>query len=228
MGTFTIDPIDNKKRRSSLIGRMGSDSDPTPASADETAWGIINSRDDSQSAAISQVDLDTRAKIQTLEKSILSSRRHYNKISVLLGFARDQQAKCHEDILAAVALGRIFTQFFTLGVMSVPVGAPESELMVMKWLMQKYEDYKIELLRLTTSPYPDTSMTALTIIMQLIRDDSSQKQLTDETPWREGLFPQLLNLLVSAPNIGDVRAKFTDQYLKMYDDVRYYSFCLLE
>lgn len=172
--------------------------------------------------------LDTHAKIQTLEKSILHSRRHYNRISILLGYARDQQAKCHEDILAAVALGRIFIQFLASGNMSAPIGAPKSELMIAKWLLQKYEDYKIELLRLLISPCPDKSIPALTIIMQLIREDAAQRKIIDEAPWRDGLFPQLLKLLVSAAKIGDVRAKFIDEYLKIYDDVRYFSFSLLE
>lgn len=226
----TITPIDNDKRNrhSSSIGRMGSGRDATPASADETGSSSIKCHNDPQSAQISDIDLGIRIKIQTLEKSILSSRRHYNKISILLSFACDQQAKCHKDILAAVALGRIFTQFFASGNMSAPAGAPKSEIMVTKWLIQKFENYKIELLRLMTSPYPDKSLTALTIIMQLIREDASQRKFTDETPWRKGLFPQLLNLLVSAANIEDVRGKFIDEYLKIYDDVRYFSFCFLE
>ena len=173
------------------------------------------------------VDPDTRTKIRALEKCILNSRRHYNKISILLGYARDQKAKCHEDILAAVALGRIYTQFLASGNMSAPVGAPRNETMVVKWLMQQYEDYKMELLRLTTSPYPDKSLTALTIIMQLIREDASRRKITDEAPWRNGLFPQLLKLLVSATNGADAREKFIDEYLKIYDDVRYFSFSIL-
>ena len=214
--------------RSSFIGKMSSSSDATPASMDETGSGSLKCHNNSQSSPNSEIDPDIHTQIQTLEKSILSSRRHYNKISILLGFARDQQAKCHKDILAAVALGRIFTHFFASGNMSAPIGAPKSEIMVMKWLMQKYGEYKIELLKLTTSPYPDKSGTALTIVMQLIREDASQRKSKDETLWRKGLFPQLLGLLVSAGNIGDVRAKFIDEYLMVYDDVRYYSFCLLE
>lgn len=206
---------------------MGNISDATPAAVDQTGSGGIKCHNNSQPSPSSKIDMNIRTKIQTLERSILSSRRHYNKISILLGFARDQQAKCHEDILAALALGRIFTQFFASGNMSAPVGAPKSEMMVMEWLMQKYEDYKIELLRLTTSPFPDKSVTALTIIMQLIREDASQRKSKDETPWRKGLFPQLLSLLVSTVSTGDLRAQFIDEYLMVYDDVRYYSFCLL-
>lgn len=207
---------------------MDSSRDATPTSTDEPESSSINSLDDSQSVPISEKDLAARTKIQILEKNILISARHYNKIPILLGFARDQQAKCHEDILAAVALGRIFTQFFASGKLSVPVGAPKSDIVVRKWLMQKYEDYKIELLRLTSSPYPDKSLTALTIIMQLVREDASQRKLTEEAPWRKGLFPQLLRLLISAANVGVVRAKFIDEYLKKYDDVRFFSFSVLE
>lgn len=204
---------------------MGSDCGTVPASLDELGSSNIECQNDSQ---ISVIDQDTPIQIRTLEKCISSSRRHYNKISVLLGIARDQQAKCQQDILAAVALGRIFTQLFASGNMSAPTGAPKSEIMVMKWLVQKYEDYKIELLRLTNSPYPDKSLTALTIIMQLIRDDASQRKITDETSWRKGLFPQLLNLLISAENIEDLRANFISEYLKVYDDVRYFSFSIIE
>lgn len=207
---------------------MDSNSYAVPASLDELGSSKITWRNDSQPAQISMIDPDIRTKIQTLEKHILKSRRHYNSISILLGYVRDQQGKCHEDILAAVALGRIFTQFLASGNMSAPIRSPKSEIMVVKWLIQKYEDYKIELLRMTTSPFPDKSLTALTLIMQLIREDASQRNLADEAPWRNGLFPQLLNLLVSAANIEDVRTKFIDEYLKIYDDVRYFSFSLLE
>ena len=207
---------------------MDSSRGATPTSAGEPESRNTKSLDNSLSAQISEKDLATRTKIQILEQNILISRRHYNKIPVLLGFARDQQAKCHEDILAAVALGRIFTHFLASGYMSVPVGAPKSDIIVRKWLMQKYEDYKIELLRLTSSPYPDKSLTALTIILQLIREDASQKKITDEAPWRKGLFPQLLQLCISATNIGVVRAKFVDEYLNIYDDVRFFSFSVLE
>lgn len=207
---------------------MGSDRNAIPGSLAEPGSSNIKSQNDSQSAQISMIDPETRTEIQTLEKSILSSRRHYNKISTLLGYTRDQQAKCNKDILAAVALGRIFIHFLAAGNMTVPTGAPESEIMVVKWLIEKYKDYKVELLGLTASPFPDKSLAAVTIIMQLIREDASQRKITDETPWRNGLFAQLLNLLVSAADLGDVRAKFIDEYLKKYDDVRYFSFSLLE
>lgn len=188
----------------------------------ETTW-----QNDSQPAQISILDSDMRTKIQTLENHILKSRRHYNDISILLGYVRDQQRKSNKDILAAVALGRIFTQLLASNNMSAPVGAPESEIMVVQWLTQRYEDYKLELLKLITSPYIDKSLTALTLIMQLIKEDALQRKPTEDISWRKGPFPQLLILLVSAANIEDVKMKYIDEYLKIYDDVRYFSFSLL-
>lgn len=195
-----------------------------PASLDvigstERTWQNV-----SEAAHISSTDLDVRSKIQTLEKRILKSRRHYNDISILLSYVRAQHGTSNKDILAAVALGRIFTQLLDSGNMSASVGSSESEILVMKWLNQKNEDFKTALLGMITSLYVDKSTTALNLIMQLIKEDASKRKMKDVTSWRNGLFPELLATLVSGAEISHVRLKFVDEYLKIYDDVRYYSF----
>jgi hypothetical protein len=168
-----------------------------------------------------------RTKIQTLEYQILTSRRHCNGISILLGYVQGENEKSDESIRAAVALGRIFTQFLATGKMSAPVGASESEIMVTQWTIKRYDEYKTKLLGMITSSDVDRSLIALTLIMQLIREDTSHRNLPDDNLWRDGLFPRLLRHIVSTLGMENVRIKFIDEYLTKYDDVRYFAFSVL-
>jgi U3 small nucleolar RNA-associated protein 19 len=167
--------------------------------------------------------------IQTLENLILNSRIHWNLISVLIDYVRNSHGNCDEqDILAAFALGRIFTRLLGSRKMLAPLEASQKEIMVSRWITRRYESYKVELLRWITSPHIDKSLTALTLVMRFIREDGLLMKPTDDETWRHGIFSQLLKHIVSAACIKDVRTKFITEYLEIYDDVRYYSFIILK
>jgi U3 small nucleolar RNA-associated protein 19 len=186
--------------------------------------------DDSQRATPSMEipEMQTNS-IQRLENLILNSRLHWNHISVLVDYVRNSQGDGdEEDILAAFALGRIFTRLLDSGKMLAPVEASQNEIMVSRWMTRRYESYKVELLRWITSPYIDKSLTALTLVMQLIREDGLFMKSTIDESWRNGIFSQLLKHIVSVACMKDVRKKFINEYLKIYDDVRYYSFITLK
>jgi U3 small nucleolar RNA-associated protein 19 len=190
---------------------------------------MTRDNDDSQGATPSMEipEMQTNS-IQRLENLILDSRLHWNHISVLVDYVRNSHGDGdEEDILAAFALGRIFTRLLDSRKMLAPVGASHNEIMISRWMTRRYESYKVELLRWITSPHIDKSLTALTLVMQFIREDGLFMKPTNDESWRNGIFSQLLKHIVSVACIKDVRKKFINEYLKIYDDVRYYSFITL-
>ena len=71
---------------------------------------------------------------------------------------------------------------------------------------------------LTTSLYQST---ALTLLMRLIKTEGTRQSSPSMT---EGLFAKVIEMLLVSEHAEAIREEFVEKYVKVYDDVRYYTF----
>ena len=162
--------------------------------------------------------------ILLLESQILESRRHLNSITILLGYVNEKDAK---SIFAAISLCRVFCRLMAAGNLSKSQETSKNETLIVKWLKERFQEYKHSLLSMLASEISNRSTTALTLLLELIKEEAEQLKLSEYAVWSNGLFAKLLRILVDVEAIDDARAAFIDNYLLKYDDIRYYTFTRL-
>lgn len=165
----------------------------------------------------------THDKILQFESRIQESRHHYNEIVKLLEYIQIEHVETDEDILAAVALCRVFCRLMAAKSMSKSRETSEKETVVIQWLRERYQDYKKKLLALLKSNDANKSTSALTLLMRLVKEEALHFFVLDGTVWRNGTFPSILQALVDGSMIEDTRTDFIVKYLKKFDDIRYYA-----
>lgn len=172
-------------------------------------------------------DDDVQAKILLLEESILESRKNYNNIPRLLEYAQDVGGDSQKDVVAAVALCRIFCRLMAAGSLSKTRDLLENEATIVGWLKERYQDYKNGLFRLLEYEDVARQSTALALIMRLVKEEKAQLKSSDEAIWRTGVFPNLVQVLLEDAVADGTRMEFVEKYVENFDDVRYYTFGIL-
>ena len=165
------------------------------------------------------------AQILLLEQQILESRRHYNSIVTLLAYARDHSLKT--NTLAAVSLYRIFCRLMATGSLIKSRNSTDEEGVITQWLHGKYQEYQDVLLGLLADDDTIKQSMALTLLMYLVKEQDAHLKLGGNATWKNGLFTKILKVLLEAKSAGEARVQFVEQYVKEYDDVRYYTFYTL-
>lgn len=176
-----------------------------------------------------QSQLDEHSSVLELESQILDSRRHYNKIVTLLNlcWGRNPQNDKNDNILAGIALCRIFCRLLALGHLSKSPEMSENEATVTQWLNDRYIDYNDVLLNAISKGDASIQSTALTLLMRLFKEEATHLKKPDGTVWRTGIFPKVLDVLLDTESSADVRDEFMHKYVEEYDDVRFYTFVQL-
>jgi U3 small nucleolar RNA-associated protein 19 len=164
---------------------------------------------------------DPQAQILQLEAQINESRRHYNNIVALIQQAQDEGLEDEISILAAVALCRVFCRLLAAGDMVKSKGMPESEVVIVRWLKERYHDYCHMLFtQYLRSESGAKQSTGLSLIMRLIKEECrSQKDFS----WKSGLPSQLVQVLLTIHDGDALREEYIEKYFTKYDDVRYYA-----
>lgn len=165
---------------------------------------------------------DEQSRILLLESQITESRRHYNNIAELVKLAKDDDAE-ESATLAIVALCRVFCRLHAAGSMKKSKGLPDSEVMIIQWLKERYKEYTEVLLQLLTSGEPVLQSTALTLAMRLAKEEIVAQKGSGEDAWRHGLFFQLVHDLLASSDAEDARDEFVEKFIVEYDDVRFYA-----
>ena len=168
---------------------------------------------------------DIHSEVLLLESQIVGSRLHYNHITTLLEYASSKNGSDERDVVAAVALCRVFCKLMVQGSLVHSPQASENEITITKWLLQRYQDYQKTLFDLLSSEAPRQS-TALTLIMRLLKDEATYLKVGDLAIWQSGIFPRLIAALSESGQAQEARVEFAEKYLEQYHDVRYY--CLKE
>ena len=162
-----------------------------------------------------------------LEERILESRQNYNEISKLLDLAQDDDTQDQNDVIALVALCRIFCRLMAAGNLVRIRGSSANEATVVDWLKQRYQDYKNLLIEELVHEDITRQSTALTLLMRLLKEEKVHLNLAIEASWRTGVFTNLITVLIENAVANETRTEFVEKYVKKFDDVRFYAFeCL--
>ena len=168
---------------------------------------------------------DIHSEVLLLESQIVGSRLHYNHITTLLEYASSKKEADERDVVAAVALCRVFCKLMVQGSLILSSQAPENEITITQWLLQRYQDYQKTLVDLLNGGAHRQS-TALTLIMRLLKDEATYLKSGDQSIWQGGIFPRLIAALSESTQAQEARIELAEKYLEQYHDVRYY--CLKE
>ena len=172
-------------------------------------------------------EADLQEDILGLEQKILESRTNYNSIHTLLDYIRVEVSADEKDVLAAVALCRVFCRLMAAGNLNKPQDKASNEATIVQWLKGKLQEYEHELLKLLKNEVIGRQSTALTLLMRLFKEEATHLDKPDEAIWRDGLFERLLRTVVEDDVGEDTRTEFMEKYVEEYDDVRYYTFARL-
>lgn len=172
-------------------------------------------------------EADLQEDIFGLEQKILESRTNYNSIHTLLDYIRVEVSADEKDVLAAVALCRVFCRLMAAGNLNKPQDKASNEATIVQWLKGKLQEYEDELLKLLKNDDAGRQSTALTLLMRLVEEEATHLNKDDEAMWRNGLFERLLRTIVVDGVTDDVRTDFVEKFVEEYDDIRYYTFARL-
>lgn len=161
-------------------------------------------------------------RILQLEAQILESRRHYNNIVTLLEIATPYSEKTEANILASVSLCRVYCRLLAAGTLSKRKETQESELVIIQWLKARLNEYVDTLLLFMKNEMePGLQLTALTLLMRLVKEEVNQQ---GPTAWELGIFSQTVRaVLGSGPGCNPLLLEFRLKYFNEYDDVRFYT-----
>lgn len=160
-----------------------------------------------------------------LENKILESRRHYNNIVKLLAYLKKPDAEDDDrSFIAAVALCRVFCRLLAGGKMSRKQGVSNDETLIINWLRERLKEYKNLLIPKLASQKPEWSQLALTLPLQMMKEESVYLKVPNGTVWRNGTFALLLRKLADGTTPEATRGLFVKNYLVEFDDIRYYTF----
>lgn len=164
-------------------------------------------------------------KVLELENQILASRRHYNNIARLLEYLKKPNAEDDEQsFIAAVALCRVFCRLLARGKMSKKQGLSKDETLIIDWLRERIKEYKNLLIPKLASQKTEWSQLALTLPLQLMKEEAAYLKVANDTAWRIGTFALLLRKLADGTTPETTRGLFVKNYLVEFDDIRYYTF----
>ena len=175
----------------------------------------------------SSEESDLQDDVLRLEEKILESRNNYNSIHALLDYLRSSDHGSEKNVLAAVALCRVFCRLMASGSLSKHKEKAGNENTIAQWLGERLQDYENELLKMLKEPDVERQNTALTLLMRLVKEQAAHLNNPKESIWRDGIFGKLVHKLLEDGVVEGTRTEFVKKYVEKYDDVRYYTFALL-
>lgn len=182
-----------------------------PSSKSKKIKAVTKHQDDEQ---------DAQAQMLLLEQQILESPSHYSNVTSLLKFLKSKDAT--QKVTAAVALCRVFCRLMAAEKMIKIKTMDEQEIEQVDWLKAQYKEYAQMLGRLLASE--ELQSTALTLLMRLVKEETSQDGRRAEQAWRTGVFAELVLGLVASPAAAGAREEFIEKFVEEHDDVRYFTF----
>jgi U3 small nucleolar RNA-associated protein 19 len=164
---------------------------------------------------------DVQAQILLLETEIFESRKNYNNILALLKLLRDNEEDADNSVVAAISLCRVFTRLMVSGEMVKKLRTTEKEAVVIKWLKERYFEYKTEVLALLGEE--GISSTALTLCMRLLKTEGQHLYDSKEYNFPTIFLTDIVRVLLKPESDGTARKEFSEKYVEENDDIRFYS-----
>ncbi|KAI1179325.1 CBF/Mak21 family-domain-containing protein [Nemania sp. FL0916] len=163
---------------------------------------------------------DRQAEILLLEEEILKSKKSYNNITVIQGFAKNQDDP-EVALFAAVSLCRVFLRLLASGSLSRKAGQSERELVVIQWLKDRLSDYRKLLLAALGEEH--STSTALTLSMRLLKAETQTASDRGDAIFPKEFLASIVEVLVQK-KFEEVQEEFCEKYLGEYADLRFHAF----
>lgn len=164
---------------------------------------------------------DDSAQILLLENEILESKKNYNNIATLIKLLESDSEDTEESVLAAISLCRVFTRLMVSGDMSKKQETTEKEAVVMKWLKERYLEYKNGLYMLLGEE--GIASTALTLCMRLLKTEGEHLSSAQDYHFPTPFLTQMVKTMLKHGSDSDVRKEFSEKFVEEYDDIRFYT-----
>ena len=105
-------------------------------------------------------------------------------------------------------------------------GSTEKDAVVIKWLKERYSEYKTALLVLLGEEGLES--TALTLCMRLLKTEGEHLRNGQEYNFPTTFLTEIVQVLLKPESGETVRAEFSEKYVEEYDDIRFYTFKAIE
>ncbi|CAG8952330.1 hypothetical protein HYFRA_00001075 [Hymenoscyphus fraxineus] len=165
---------------------------------------------------------DTQAQILLLENEIFESKKNYNNIAKLIKIFTSEKEDPDDSVVAAISLCRVFTKLLVAGDLESKAKASEKELIVAKWLRERYSEYKAALLDLLGEE--GISATALTLCMRLLKTDGETVRNNQDYQFPSTFLTGIVRTLLRPESEASTRKEFSEKFVEEYDDIRFYTF----
>ncbi|KAB8356687.1 hypothetical protein FH972_024263 [Carpinus fangiana] len=158
--------------------------------------------------------------VADLEAAIRESQKHYNNIAKLVAIAREEQ-----NAAASIALCRVFSRLQADGRLAKARNATsEKEEVITNWLRARAKEYREILLANIQSGDGSRAEMALTLGMQLVKQEIAASRTTAESIWKSGSFAEYCDAVLQSEQSSAVLLVFIEKYVQPYDDVRQHTF----
>ncbi|CZT45652.1 probable NOC4 Nucleolar protein, forms a complex with Nop14p that mediates maturation and nuclear export of 40S ribosomal subunits [Rhynchosporium secalis] len=163
---------------------------------------------------------DSQAQIILLADEILKSKKNYNSISKLIQILRAEGEEADDAVVAAISLCRVFTSLMVSGDMVKKQGTTEKDAVVIKWLKERYSEYKSGLLSLLGEE--GLSSTVLDLCMRLLKTEGQHLRGL-EYSFPTAFLTDMVRVFLDPESDEIVREEFSKKYVEEYDDIRFYT-----
>ncbi|ODM21498.1 hypothetical protein SI65_02342 [Aspergillus cristatus] len=203
MPAATHAAVSSKKRKSAKDGSSSSKRRAVAADSNEDA---------------------TMSKITELEIQISESRKHYNNIATLLSMLDVGENAQNPNLPVAVSLCRVFSRLIAAGNLTESSRADDNEKLIVAWLKERFQEYQKALVTIMREGDASAQVTALTLSMRLVGEQVTHIPSADSYVWSSGLFMNVFEAVIEAPEGQALQAEFIEKFVKVYEDVRFHTF----
>ncbi|OJJ84678.1 ribosome biosynthesis protein NOC4 [Aspergillus glaucus CBS 516.65] len=166
----------------------------------------------------------TMSKITELEIQISESRKHYNNIATLLSMLDVGKNAQNPNLPVAVSLCRVFSRLIAAGSLTESSRADDNEKLIVAWLKERFQEYQKALVTIMRESDASAQVTALTLSMRLVGEQVTHIPSADSYVWSSGLFKNVFEAVIEAPEGQALQTEFTEKFVKAYEDVRFHTF----
>lgn len=166
--------------------------------------------------------------ILQLETEIFESesKKNYNNIARLIRILKDDTEEPEKLVVVAIALCRVFTRLMVQGDLVKTKQSTEKDVVVIRWLKERYSEYKAFILRLLGEE--GVNIVALNLCMRLLKQEGQYLQNGQDYNFPVTFLTQIVQVLLDPESDGTARKEFGETYAEDNDDIRFYTFEALE
>ena len=182
---------------------------------------VSSDKQPSKRARSESSDEDAQAQILLLEHEIFESKKNYNNLAKLIKIIRADTDDADEPIIAAISLCRVFMRFTVAGELEKRIGITDKDLVVIKWLRERYTEYKGALLELLGEE--GVGNTALELCMRLLKTEGEHLRNGQDYNFPTAFLAEIVQVLLKPETEDSTRKEFSERYVEENDDIRFYT-----